>query len=128
MLPKVESACFVIADISGYTNFVSGVELDHAQDIIADIMETLLRAPRPTFRLAKFEGDAAFVYAVGRRVDGSLLQDTIEQAYSKFRRRLRDVKQASSCECKACAAMGDLDFKFVVHYGEMVKQKMGGRE
>ena len=24
--------------------------------------------------------------------------------------------------------MGDLDFKFVVHYGEMVKQKMGGRE
>ncbi|MFX6815286.1 DUF2652 domain-containing protein, partial [Acinetobacter baumannii] len=24
--------------------------------------------------------------------------------------------------------MGDLDFKFVIHHGEMVKQKMGGRE
>ena len=24
--------------------------------------------------------------------------------------------------------MSDLDFKFVVHYGQMVKQKMGGRE
>ena len=24
--------------------------------------------------------------------------------------------------------MGDLDFKFVAHHGEMVKQKMGGRE
>jgi hypothetical protein len=24
--------------------------------------------------------------------------------------------------------MGDLDFKFVVHHGEMVKRKMGGRE
>ena len=24
--------------------------------------------------------------------------------------------------------MSDLDFKFVVHHGEMVKQKMGGRE
>jgi hypothetical protein len=24
--------------------------------------------------------------------------------------------------------MNDLDFKFVVHHGEMVKQKMGGRE
>jgi hypothetical protein len=24
--------------------------------------------------------------------------------------------------------MADLDFKFVVHHGEMVKQKMGGRE
>jgi len=41
---------------------------------------------------------------------------------------LRDVKQASVCRCKARVAMGDLDFKFVVHDGEMVKQKMGGRE
>jgi Protein of unknown function (DUF2652) len=36
--------------------------------------------------------------------------------------------RASACECKACAAMGDLDFKFVVHHGEVVKQKMDGRE
>ena len=41
---KRRCACFVIADISGYTHFVSGVELDHAQDIIADIMDTLVRA------------------------------------------------------------------------------------
>ena len=27
MLPKPESACFVIADISGYTGFLAGVEL-----------------------------------------------------------------------------------------------------
>ena len=65
---------------------------------------------------------------MAEKVDGSLLQDTIESAYFKFRRRLRDVKQASTCECKACVAMSDLDFKFVVHHGEMVKQKMGGRE
>ena len=54
MLPKPELAYFAIADISGYTSFLAGVELDHAQDIIADIMDTLLRALRPTFRLAKF--------------------------------------------------------------------------
>jgi hypothetical protein len=82
MLPQAESACFVIADISGYTSFVSGVELDHAQDIIADIMDTLVRALRPPFRLAKFEGDAAFVYALADKVDESLVQDSIEQAYS----------------------------------------------
>ena len=128
MLPKPESAYFVIADISGYTSFLAGVELDHAQDIIADLMDTVVKGVRPPFRLAKFEGDAAFVYAVTAKVDGSMLQDTIESAYFTFRRRLRDIKQASACECKACAAMGDLDFKFVVHHGEMVKQKMGGRE
>src|SRR5271169_5371054 len=128
MLPKPELAYFAIADISGYTNFLAGVELDHAQDIVADFMDTVVKGLRPPFRLAKFEGDAAFVYALTGKVDGSLLQDSIESAYFKFRRRLRDVKQASVCECKACVAMGDLDFKFVVHHGEMVKQKMGGRE
>jgi hypothetical protein len=80
MLPTAESACFAIADISGYTHFVSGIELDHAQDIIADIMDTLVRALRPPFRLAKFEGDAAFVYAVADKIDGALLQDSVEQA------------------------------------------------
>jgi Protein of unknown function (DUF2652) len=128
MLPNTESAYFVIADISGYTSFLAGVELDHAQDIIADLMDTVVKGLRPPFRLAKFEGDAAFVYAATAKIDGSMLQDVIEQAYFKFRRRLRDIKQASVCECKACAAMGDLDFKFVAHHGEMVKQKMGGRE
>jgi len=127
MLAKPELAYFVIADISGYTSFLAGVELDHAQDIIADLMGTVCKGLRPPFRLAKFEGDAAFVYATAN-VDGSMLQDAIESAYFKFRRRLRDIKQASVCECKACAAMGNLDFKFVVHYGEMIKQKMGGRE
>jgi Protein of unknown function (DUF2652) len=128
LLPKPELACFVIADISGYTSFLGATELDHAQDIIADFMDTVVKGLRPPFRLAKFEGDAAFVYAVNEKVDGSPLQDTIESAYFKFSRRVRDVKQASVCGCKACVAMGDLDFKFVVHHGEMVKQKMGGRE
>lgn len=128
MLPKAEAAYFAIADISGYTSFLAAVELDHAQDIVADFMDVVVKGLRPPFRLAKFEGDAAFVYAMAETVDGSLLQDAIEGAYFKFRRRLRDVRQASTCECRACVAMGDLDFKFIVHHGEMVRQKMGGRE
>ncbi|MGO9422027.1 DUF2652 domain-containing protein [Roseiarcus sp.] len=128
MLPKTESACFAIADISGYTNFVAGVELDHAQDIIADIMDTLVKALRPPFRLAKFEGDAAFVYALADKVDGSLLQDSIEAAYCAFRKRLRNIRQANSCVCQACSRMQSLDVKFVVHHGDFVRQKMAGRE
>src|ERR1700726_278180 len=65
-----ESACFVIADISGYTSFLAGVELDHAQDIIADLMDTVVRCLRPPFRFAKFEGDAAFFYAISEQPRG----------------------------------------------------------
>jgi Protein of unknown function (DUF2652) len=86
-----------------------------AQDIIADIMDTLARALRPPFRLAKFEGDAAFVYALADKVDGPLMQYSIEQAYFAFRKRLRNIKQANRCECQACSRMQSLDVKFVVH-------------
>ena len=86
MLPKTESATFVIADISGYTNFLAGVELDHAHDIIADVMDKVVKGVRPPFRLAKFEGDAAFFYSIADKVDGSLFQDAIESAYFGFRK------------------------------------------
>ena len=64
MLPKPEPACLVIADISGYTGYLAGVELDHAQDILADLIDTIVGALRPPFQLSKLEGDAAFVYLV----------------------------------------------------------------
>jgi uncharacterized protein YndB with AHSA1/START domain len=128
MLPKAEFASFVIADISGYTGFLAGVELEHAHDIIADVMDTVVRCLRPPFRLAKFEGDAAFLYAVSDKVDGSLLQDAIESAYFAFRKRLRNIEQATSCECSACRKMQDLDLKFVSHHGEFIRHRMAGRE
>jgi len=128
MLSKPEAACFVIADITGYTSFLAGVELEHAQDIIADVMGTVVKCLRPPFRLAKLEGDAAFVYAAADKIDGSALQDAIESAYIAFRKRLRNVKQASSCTCAACSQMQKLDLKFVSHQGEFIKQRMAGRE
>jgi uncharacterized protein YndB with AHSA1/START domain len=128
MLPKPESACFVIADISGYTSYLAGVELDHAQDIIADVMDTVVRCLRPRFKLAKFEGDAAFFYAAGDKFDGSLLQDAVESAYFAFRKRLRNIEQATSCECKACHGMQQLDLKLVAHHGEFIRQRMAGRD
>jgi hypothetical protein len=72
MLAKAEAAYFAIADISGYTGFLAAVEPEHAQDIVADFMDTVVKGLRPPYRLAKFEGDAAFVYAMAERIDGSL--------------------------------------------------------
>ena len=128
MLDQPRPACLVIADISGYTSYLAGVELDHAQDILADLTDAVVRALRPTFRLAKLEGDAAFAYVVTDVVDGSALQDTIEHCYIAFRRRLRDIGQASQCDCNACTYIPRLDLKFVVHHGLIARQRMAGRE
>ena len=123
-----ESACLLIADISGYTGYLAGVEIDHAQDILADLTNTIVSSLRPGFRLAKLEGDAAFTYAITDRIDGSLLLDTIERCYFAFRRRRRDVRQATSCECQACVRIPDLNLKFVVHHGTILRQRVAGRE
>jgi uncharacterized protein YndB with AHSA1/START domain/class 3 adenylate cyclase len=123
-----EPACLVIADITGYTSYLAGVELDHAQDILADLMDTVVRALRPTFRLAKLEGDAAFTYAMTATVDGSGLMDTVERTYFAFRRRLRDIGQASTCDCNACMRMPNLDLKLLAHHGTVLRQRVAGRE
>jgi class 3 adenylate cyclase len=123
-----ESACLLIADISGYTSYLSGVELDHAQDILADLTRTIVTALRPGFRLSKLEGDAAFTYAITDKIDGSMLLDTVERCYFGFRRRRRDMRLGTTCACNACVRIPDLDLKFVVHHGTIMRQHMAGGE
>ena len=57
-----------------------------------------------------------------------MLLDTIERCYFGFRRRRRDVRQATSCECNACSRIPDLDLKFVVHHGAAIHQKVAGSQ
>ena len=100
-----ERACLVIADISGYTSFLAGAELDHAQDILADLVNTVVSSLRPTFRLSKLEGDAAFTYAITERSMGRCSRTRSSAATSRSsagsatsaRRRHASATPASSC-------------------------------
>ena len=65
VLSAAQPTCFLIADISGCTRYLADVELDHAQDILADRIGAVVTALRPNFRLAKLEGDTAFTYMTG---------------------------------------------------------------
>jgi len=48
VLQAPQPTTFLIADISGYTGYLADIELDHAQDNLAD----LIVAPRPDGPLA----------------------------------------------------------------------------
>jgi hypothetical protein len=37
MIPAAESGCLLLADISGYTQYLCETELEHAQDVLADL-------------------------------------------------------------------------------------------
>ena len=120
-LRSAESGCLIIADVSGYTEYLLASELEHAQDVVADLRATVVDALQPVLRLSGLEGDAAFAYALEQDIDASMLLDTIESAYFAFRRRLRDVQRATSCPCNACMLIPTLELKFVAHHGRFVR-------
>jgi hypothetical protein len=117
-----ERGCLVVADISGYSGYVAGSPLESAEDVVADVTETVIDRLEPTVRVNKLEGDAAFGYAVDGEYDATMLLDTIEECYFAFRSRLRGIEHAVSCTCPACAKVPDLDLKFVVHHGDFVRR------
>jgi hypothetical protein len=123
-----ETGFLVIADLTGYTAYLTRSELEHAPMIAGDLLETIVGRLDPPFRLAKFEGDAAFLFVEDGRADGSLLVDAIEASYVAFRRRLRSIDQATSCDCNACRLAPRLDLKLFVHHGSYVRSSIAGRD
>jgi uncharacterized protein YndB with AHSA1/START domain len=128
MLARPERGCLALADITGYTAYLAGAELDHAQDVLADLMNVVVGALRPVLKLNKIEGDAAFVYATAGRLTGPLLLDAVESCFFHFQRRLRDIQHATTCECNACRLIPSLSLKLFAHDGEFVRQRIAGRE
>ena len=128
MAATPEQGFLIIADLTGYTAYLSRGEIEHAPTIAGDLLETIIGRLEPPFRLAKLEGDAAFLYVEDGRADGSLLLNSVEAAYLAFRRRLRSIEQASACDCTACSQAPRLDLKFFLHHGEYVRTRIAGRD
>jgi uncharacterized protein YndB with AHSA1/START domain len=115
----------VLADISGYTDYLTGVELEHSHDVLADLLDTLVRQAEGVLVLAKLEGDAVFWYST-ERPDGQTLLPTIDAIYVGFHRRVRTIAFQTSCECNACKTIPSLDVKIVAHHGEFVLRTIAG--
>jgi uncharacterized protein YndB with AHSA1/START domain len=128
MATNPELGYLLIADLTGYTAYLSRSELEHAPVIAGDLLETIVGRLEPPFRLAKLEGDAAFLFVEDGRADGPLLVDAIEAAYLAFRRRLRSIEAATACTCQACGLAPRLDLKLFLHHGAFVRSPIAGRE
>ena len=116
-MSSITRGCLLIADVSGYTRYLGGVELDHAQDILADLLGAVV-ANTSVMRTAELEGDAVFCHAPAGDIDGAALVDTIESCYFAFTKRLRTIAHLTTCACNACSKLDGLDLKFVVHCGQ----------
>ena len=126
---RLANAVLVLADISGYTSFITSREtsLLHAEQIITALLEAMIDRTEFPLTLNKLEGDAAFFWAESGADPGGAMRDALGQVralFAAFDARLAQVAaERANCTCEACASLGGLHIKAFVHCGEVaVKQ------
>ncbi len=125
-MTDIQRGCLVLADITGYTRYLGGVELDHSHDVIADLLGVVVAELAAVGSLAKLEGDAVFVCDRDGHTDGETLLAALDAAYFAFARRQRTIAVRSSCTCEACARIPSLDLKLIAHHGSFVQHVVAG--
>jgi hypothetical protein len=121
----IKQAVLLIADIGGYTRFMTlhRINLAHAQDVVAQLLEAVIDAA-PGFELAKLEGDAAFFYAPMPGGDARKLGAQVTEIRRAFLERRAELELDRLCSCDGCVQAAQLKLKFVAHVGEVAEQKV----
>jgi len=127
----------LLADISGYTGFMVGVENAHGVDfsggippgyeLLGALLDAVMEGVQPEFTIAKLEGDAVFAVAPTGALDGhgGPLLDQLQTVYRSFVTRREDARPNADHDCRACSVVIDLDLKMVLHRGQAVRQTVG---
>jgi uncharacterized protein DUF2652 len=129
MKSHAEHGVLVLADISGFTAFVTATELEHGPAIIAALLEEVMRELAPPLQIQEVEGDAVFALGPDRVLAPPVrLLDVLERAFVAFRNRQQELAADDSCSCNACSNVAILDLKIVAHHGRFLRQTVGGRD
>ena len=126
----------LLADISGYTGFMTGVEEAHGVDfsagipaaygVLSGLLDTVIAGIAPDFSLVKLEGDAVFAAApASLDGDGDRVLGEIATTYRSFVEARTRAIPASDHVCTACPAVAHLDLKVILHRGHVVRQAFG---
>src|SRR3989441_10097825 len=125
----MQEGYLLLADIPGYTEFLTGPELEHSHETMRELTALIRQRLAPPMRFVKLEGDAVFCYADGATFrDGERLVELIEACYFDFSNHLLDMARATTCRCKACAPIGSLGLKVIAHYGSFVIERDEGQD
>ena len=128
-MSKPQQGYLLIADISGYTMYLSQSELEHAQEVLQVLLELLIDHTKPPLAISRTAGDAVISYGLQDSfLQGQTFVELIEDTYVAFRRRIDLMVLNNACQCNACANIATLDLKFFVHYGAFAIQQLGGHD
>jgi hypothetical protein len=123
------SGFLLIADITGYTAYLSASELEHAQETLTALLELLIEYTRPPLIISRLAGDAVISYALQDQfMQGQTFVELIEDTYVAFRKAIERMALNNICGCQACANVSALDLKFFVHHGEFGLQRLSDHD
>jgi uncharacterized protein DUF2652 len=126
MKSYTQAGVLVLADISGFTEFVTATELEHGPELIAGLLEAVMGRLSPPLEIQEVEGDAIFALGPeGAVVPPARLLDVLDGAFVAFKDRQREMEADDSCSCAACRNVGNLNLKIVAHHGRFVRQRVG---
>jgi hypothetical protein len=126
---RSESGFLVLADISGFTAFVTATELEHGAEVTGVLLDGVMEALAPPFEIQELEGDAVFALApddADTTADRALLE-AFNRAFAVFSERQREIALDMSCSCRACRGVLGLSLKLIVHHGSFMRQVVRGR-
>ncbi|MDJ0923983.1 MAG: DUF2652 domain-containing protein [Acidimicrobiia bacterium] len=119
----------IIADISGYTRFLTESELEHANGIIGELLNAIVGAIQAPLTVSRIEGDAVFMYGVmPDGMSGQTVLESVELLYCAFAGSLETMVLNTTCQCNACANINSLGLKIVMHCGEFAMTTVGGQD
>ncbi len=128
-MPPTHEGVFLIADITGYTQYLTDSELAHAQETLTALLELLVENTRPPLVISRLAGDAVISYAFRERfLQGQTFLEKIEETYVLFRQAIDRLVLNNTCRCQACANIGQLDLKFFIHYGAFGIQRISDHD
>jgi hypothetical protein len=123
-----QTGFLLIADITGYTIFLTRSELEHAQGILDALFKSIFAEIKPPIVLSNLQGDAALTHLPDAKVPQRQFPlDAVERIYCSFANTLAAMRLNTTCTCNACRNIGELDLKFFLHHGEYATQDMAGR-
>jgi hypothetical protein len=114
-------------DITGFTEFISTVEIAHGQHIITELLETLLSNRTLGMELAEIEGDALLLFRPGAPPPLAQLMAHISRWFESFHLYLKRMQTQVFCGCGACQKIPCLSLKVIGHYGHVAQHTVGGR-
>jgi hypothetical protein len=124
---RLQSGFLVLADISGFTAFVTKTELEHGAEVTGVLLAGVMEALAPPLEIQELEGDAVFALGPdGEETDRALMQ-AFSRAFESFGERQREMALDTSCFCRACRGVLGLSLKLIVHHGTYMRQVVRGR-